>query len=190
MKSSTKRILSIGISGVLFILTLVVYANLIRPAAKEVGLKRAVLYSKATALENQRAAVGKVQELISRMKGVSQLQRTVSLIVPQSPGVTEALGQLRAITESSQVELSSFSISALPFQSNDAPLVRRLGTLELGLSVQGSYENVKSFLQALETNVRVFNVQSVRIAPARADSSNALGSRFAAQVTVLVYYQE
>ncbi|MDP2703674.1 MAG: hypothetical protein Q8P01_00345 [bacterium] len=190
MKSSTKRILSIGISGVLFILTLVVYANLIRPAVKEVGEKRSVLYSKATALQNQEAAVGKVQELVSQMKGVSRFERSVSLIMPQEPGVTEALGQLRAITESSQVALSSFSISASPFQSSDAPLVRRLGTLLLGLSVTGSYENIKGFLQALETNVRVFNVKSARIVPARADSPNAPSSQFTAQMTVEVYYQE
>lgn len=190
MKSSTKRILSIGISGVLFILTLVVYANFIRPAAKEVSEKRAILYSKATALQNQEAAVGKVQELISRMKEVSQPQRAAALIVPEEPGVTEALGQLRAITERSQVELSSFSISALPFESSNAPLVRRLGTLGLELSVIGSYENLKAFLQALETNVRVFNVKSARIVPARADSPNAPSSRFTAQLSVAVYYQE
>ena len=183
MKSSTKRILSIFLSGILFIGTLIVYSNFIRPAAGEVGGKRSVLFSKVTTFESQKEAVGKVQELISRLQGAARLEETVSLLLPTHPGVTQVLAQLRAITESSGVGLQSFSISPLPLETSKSPLVRRLGSLELGLSVQGGYENVKRFVQALETNVRVFNVKSLQIAPTQEGG-------FLAQISVEVYYQE
>ena len=183
MKASTKRILSIALSGFLFIGTLIVYSNFIRPAATEVGAKRSVLFSKSTTFNSQKEAVSRVQELIARLKGAARLEETVSLLIPTKPGVTEALAQLRAITESSGVRLQSFSIAPLPLEPSTSPLVRRLGVLELGLSVAGSYESVKQFLQAIETNVRIFNVKSLTIAPTREGG-------FIGQFSVQVYYQE
>jgi len=188
MKSSTKRILSIFLSGALFIATLVVYSNLIRPVAQEVGEKRSVLYSKVTVFESQRDAVSRVQDLITRLKGAAKLEQTVSLLLPSKPGVTEALSQIRAITDASGVVLQSFSISPKAFESSRSPLVRRLGSFTLGLSVEGGYENIKRFLQALETNVRVFNVQGFQVGPTR-EARSGFGN-FLSQITVEVYYQE
>ncbi len=188
MKSSTQRILSIFLSGALFIATLVVYANFIRPAVAEVSEKRSVLYSKVTTFEGQRDAVARVQELVTRLKGAAKLEQTVSLLLPNKPGVTEALSQIRAITDASGVGLQSFSITPKSFESSRTSLVRRLGILEIGLSVEGGYENVKRFVQALETNVRIFNVQDFRMGPTRGTKPGE--GEFLAQVTVEVYYQE
>src|SRR3989344_3211047 len=189
MRASTKRILSIGISGILFIAALVVYANLIRPATVLVGQKRSELYSKESAFENQKLAVQKVKELISKLQGVAELQRTVSLVMPSRPDITQVLNQLQAITNTYQTNLKSFTIRTLPFEGNSKALVKRIGTLELDVTVTGSYDSVKNFLRAMEANVRVFNVKRFRVSPA-GGSQGGVQDFFTAQVTFQAYYQE
>lgn len=191
MKGSSKRILSILLSGALFVATVVVYANFIKPAIEEVGDKRTLVFSKASAFENQTAAMTRAQSLIAKLRGAQKLQETVTLILPSKPNVTQVLNQLQAITKSSQAELRSFAISPLPFESSDRPLVKRLGILRLDASVEGSYEGVKSFLKALETNVRVFNVKDFKISSSRsASGGGSVADFFSGQVTADVYYQE
>ena len=192
MKPSTKRILSILFSGLLFIASLVVYANLIRPATAEISDKRSVVFFKNETFQNQQSAAVRVQDLITQSEGIPRLQGSISSMIPTDPNVTQILNQLDAIVRSSRVDLSSFSISLSPFLSSGQPLVRRLGVLNVNFSVFGPYEGIKSFLQNVETNIRLFNVDSIQITPVRSE----LGGRddfsggFTAVISAEVYYQE
>lgn len=191
MRASTKRILSIAISAILFIATLVVYSNLIRPEMSRVADKRDAVFSRAQVLESQTLAVSKVQGLASELQRTEELQNTVSLILPMDPEVTNVLNQLRAISISSRAQITSFSATHSPFQESGRSLVRRLGVLGVDVVVEGSYESVKGFLKALETNARVFNIESYSIGPMLLGSgSDAIDDFYSMSVTVEVYYQE
>ena len=189
MRASTKRILSIFISGVLFIATLVVYSSLIKPEIERVGKKRALVFSKSEAFQNQTAAVEKVRELVSKLKEAKQLGETIGLIMPQKPDVTGLMGQLQTMTRTSQTDLKSFTIKPLPFESEEKPLVRRLGVSAVDITVEGSYESVKVFLKSLETNVRLMNIESFAIGPL-GGAEKTLQDFYSAKIAFKVYYQE
>ncbi|MEK7086673.1 MAG: hypothetical protein AAB935_00245 [Patescibacteria group bacterium] len=186
MKPSTKRVLSIGLSGLFLIAVLIVYGNFIRPELVRIDKKRAAVLSKEALFNNQKTAVLGVQKLISQFQSVSRLQETVSLAMPLDENVTQALNQLQAIGKNSQASVVSFAINPLSFEPTREPLVKRLGVLETDLVLQGSYESLKSFLKYLETNVRVANVKNFRIGPGSSQSQDFYSLVLKAEM----YYQE
>lgn len=177
------------ISGALFIATLVVYSNLIKPEIEKVGKKRALVFSKSEAFQDQKNAVLKVQELVSKLKEAKQLGETIALIMPQKPDVTGLMGQLQTMAKTSQAELKSFTIKPLPFESDEKPLVRRLGIYGVDFVVEGSYESVKIFLKSLETNVRIMNIDSFTIGPL-GGAEKVVQDFYSAKISFRVFYQE
>lgn len=189
MRASSKRILSIAFAGFLFIGTLVVYANFIEPEVGTVGKMRAEVFSKEKTFRDQKQAVQKVQGLIAELKGAVQIQETVNLALPSNPNVTQILGQIHAIARSSQTELASFAIKPLSFQVNENALVNRVGVLGVSLAVNGSYESVKNFVRALETNIRISNVKTFEISSINS-GSRSTGNSLSASLALEVFYQE
>lgn len=189
MKTSTKRILSIGLAGFFFLGILLVYGSFIRPEMTEVNKKRALAISKETLFNNQRAAVEQVQDLISQFQSIAKLQETVSLALPLEENVTQALNQLQSIARLSRVTVRSFSIRPLAFEKSKQPLVKRLGALELDVSIEGSYEGIKSFLRSLETNVRVANAKTFHLVPL-AGGELGPSDGYNITLTVEIFYQE
>jgi len=176
------------IAGMLFIGTVVVYANLIQPAAVEVGAQRQLVFSKSAMFASQYTAVDRVRELIIKFQGTAKLQDTMDLVMPLTAQTTELLNQIQAIARSSQVSLESFSLSFLPFESGRSSLVRRLGVLQVGLSVSGSYASVQSFFRALERNVRLLSMErlDIRVVGGVRDVPSDI---FIGDATVRAYYQ-
>ncbi len=187
MKSSTKRILSIGLSALFFIAIIIIYGNLIRPELDKINKKRSVVVSKENLFNNQKTAVEEVQKLINEFQSSAQIEETVSLAMPREENVTQILNQMQAIARNSQANVISFSIGGLAFEPSKQPLAKRLGTLELDISIQGNYEAIKGFSGLLETNVRLVNIQDFRIAPV---SSAKPGEFYLLTIKAELYYQE
>jgi Tfp pilus assembly protein PilO len=185
MKTSTKRILSIALSGLFFVGIIVVYSGLIRPELAKINEKRALLISKETLFNNEQSAVNQVEKLLGEFQNLTDLQSAVSLALPLGANVTDALSQIQSIARLSSVTVSSFSIKPLALTASKQPLVKRLGSLEVSLAVAGSYDNLKNFVRSLETNVRVSNAINWRLAP-----SAGAGDNMNLDLTVDIYYQE
>lgn len=193
MKPSTKRILSIAFAGLFFIAALVVYGNLIRPKMTEVNEKRALAFSKETFLRNQQSSVAQIQNLIGQMQGTEKARTSIGLAMPEGTNVTQALSQLNAIARDKQVEFLNFSVG----QGNIRPkpssglLLRRVAEMDMGISVLGFYDNVKSFLEGVETNVRVSNVKKFSFAPLPKQGSGSTGGGlYSLGINLKMYYQE
>lgn len=186
MKTSTKRILSIGLAAFLFVGILVVYASFIRPELGRVGEKRALVVAKENLFANESNAVGQVQNLIGQFQSIAALQETVSLALPQEENVTGVLNQIQSIANLSNASLSSFTIKPLAYEATREPLVKRLGSLELTLSVSGSYGNLKQFLRSLETNVRIINISNFQFVPV----GDPLLDNYNLNLVVETFYQE
>lgn len=187
MKTSTKRILSIGLAGLFFIGTLIVYASFIKPEAGKVSEARSLTASKENLFNNQRLAVEEVQKLIGQFQSIAKLEETVSLAMPRGESITQALNQLQAIVRSSKVNLKAFTINPGTFEPSRQPLAKRLGSIKINVTVEGSYENIKNFLWSLETNVRVANIASFVMSPLSGGGAQDLYSLTA---LVEIYYQE
>lgn len=192
MRVSTKRILAVGVSFVLFIGALMVYLNLIRGTMESVNESRAAIASKTSLLKNQQQIVTQVQNLMQQFQNVGQLRSTISLAMPNGQDNIGALRQIEAIARSSNVLLTSVDFKASLARpargasaSSTQNLTKRLGILKVTLNVAGSYESLKRYLSQLETSVRLANVDSVKLAPAATpDQSSKM------TITVNMYYQE
>ncbi len=162
MKSSTKRILSILFSAFFLMAALVVYGSLIQPEIESASQLQAVVASKSQLLNNQRAAVEQVTNLIGQFQSATKLQETVGLAVPIGPNTTQALNQWQAVAQASQVSLQSLNIqSGQPVagaRGAPQPLVKNLNSIPTQVNAIGSYASIKQFLNSIETNARVMNV--------------------------------
>lgn len=185
MRASTKRILSILLSGIFLISLIFVATTLIRPEFENAMKKRAKLFAKENLFENQKNAVAQVQQLIQEFQEFSQLQETVSLAVPLSVETTQLLNQLEAIATASGVEIRTFeTLPQEAFEPSSQPLVRRLGSMKINMVVDGPYEGIKNFMKFLETNVRIFNIQNMVAV------SKQNGEFIELTLTVETYFQE
>lgn len=188
MKSSTKRILSIGFSAVFFIAALAVYGNFIRPEMDVIQEKRSRVNAKQNLFETQQIAVSQVEQVISTFQNANKFKETVSLAIPENPNVTNALGQLQAIARSNQVEFAKFSVKQNPPLASPGLLIQSLNVLSLDIGVKGTYQGVKGFLRGLETNVRIANTKTVSFAPAK-DLRQGSEEFYELNLSVDIFYQ-
>lgn len=184
MKTSTKRILSIGVSFLLVVGALLVYQNLIRPLGEEIDKKRAEASAKSDLFEKQSQAVKQAQDLIERSKSLGAIEETVSLAIPNKPEITNALSQVETIARLNNVILSNLDVKPVVPRKTSAALIKDLGVIEVNASVSGAYGNLKAFLRSLETNVRVANVKEFNFR-----SSAGTGGLYSMNLVVEFYYQ-
>ena len=190
MRASTKRILSIALSGMFFIGTLAVYTNFIKPEFTKIDERRSIIVSKENVFASQFAAVQQVQKLISESQKTASLQVIVSLAIPFRENTTQILNQMRVIAKNNEALMDSFSIKPLAFSPSKQPLVKRMGTLDVNLSLKGTYEALKGFLKSLETNARVANVAKLHFSPFGASQTGVFQDIYKMDLGVEIYYQE
>lgn len=192
MRTSTKRILSIGASALILIFTVIVFINLIQPELSDISGKRALIISKESLFQNQSAAVNQVQDLVSQFQSANRIKETVNLAMPVGPNTTEAIHQIETLANQSQVRLKSFTTRNLAFEPTKQPLIKRLGKIEVAITVDGAYEAVKTFLKYIETNVRIINVQTYQFGPITTSFAQAQAPQelYSVSLTVEMYYQE
>lgn len=182
MRASTKRIFSIGVSFLFVIGALLVYQNLIRPLGEEIDKKRSEAESKSDLFQKQSQAVQQAQDLIERSKNLGAIEDTVSLAIPNRPETTVALSQIEAIARLNNVVLSGLDVKAVAARRTSANLIKDLGVVEVSISVNGAYSNLKAFLRSLETNVRIANVREFNF-------RSGSGGLYTLNLVVEFYYQ-
>ena len=111
MRASTKRILSIMISALLLIAVAVIYVELIKPAYSSIQNLRGEIQARNNLLEEQNHAVSQVQNLISQLQdqNIAKFQEQISLVLPTTESVPQALSQYQAIAQASGL---AFNLSA------------------------------------------------------------------------------
>ncbi|MBI5147864.1 MAG: type 4a pilus biogenesis protein PilO [Parcubacteria group bacterium] len=190
MKASSKRIFSILGSGVLFITALVIYALFIRPEYDNVQRLRSEVASRSQAVEQQKDVIKQIQRLLQEYQSVARLQETLSLALPQESDVAEALNQLNGAAQIGGLAIQSAAVQSLAIRPSSAPIksAKGIGTLRFNTKISGDYEQIKRFLQMLETNVRLMDVKSLKI-ESGVDPTQKSAQKYLYNITVDVYYQ-
>ncbi len=191
LKSSSKRILTFFLSLALFVGSFVVYGSLLKPEYERVNRLRGELDSKTAFLAKQEEIVSKVQELLMRYEGAKTLQETISFALPANEATAPLFNQVFAIvgnlSRGGPFTLQSFSLGSAPVRAGAAPgrggRLSKIGTHTINLKAEGSYEALKLFLGAVETNVRLMDVTTLRISPSKA------GSFLTYDIAMSSYYQ-
>lgn len=193
-----------------FVATAIAYFYFIVPAYNSLQSSRQDEASRAQFVQNEQASVKKVQGLISTYQGQTALEDTISQALPQTPDISGALLQLNGIARIIGLSMGEISVeqallgpntqapanqeSTSPSGRNEplANIAAPLGTLTFKIQLTGSYEEFKNFVKEVETNIRIFNIQSFEIQP-KAESQGmhaaAPANVLNYTVTILAYYQ-
>lgn len=189
MKASTKRILSILASTLLLIAVVVIYIKLIKPAYSDVQQLRGEIQARENLLSEQNQAVNQVQNLIGQLQNqnITQFQDQISLVLPTGENVPQALNQYQTIAQASGLSLQTVALNYLAIKpaASNVNLTKGVGTERFKLKVLGSYEAVKTFLQAIETNVRLTDLVSLKISRTAQSGQNL----YVTEIVVDSYYQ-
>lgn len=193
MPASTKRALSLIISAGLVVSSLFIYATLISPAYADIKNLRGELSSKSDLLNNQKTSIDQVRKLIAQYQSVAKLGESLSLALPGDESVSSVMAQINAISQASGLTILSVGINYLPAKSAAVKLTsaRGIGSLKLDLKLAGSYSALKNFLQSMETNIRIMDMQSLKIDPVQSTAQSKAGTQdlFNFTLSVNTYYQ-
>ena len=186
MKASTKRILSILIAILMFVGSLFIYTSLIRPTYSEIKNQRAEIVSRLELINKHEASIKQVQKILNEYQNVSQLTETISLILPLEQNVPQSVNQITGLTKINNLAVDFLSAQQLAITPSTEPsLVKGMGTLRFNFALIGPYENFKKFLQALETNIGLMDLTSLKVEPATKSSKG----NFSYTMTVDTHYQ-
>lgn len=179
-------------SLVLVVLAIIVYFDFTQPIYQESQDIRAKMHSRQVFVDSQTSAINQVQTLIKSYQGQGQLQQLVSLALPIDPSPEAALLQLDAIAQLNRLGTDAYTVvtsgaqrSSVKTTASSTAQVGPLGTLRLQTKLTGTYSDLKNFLHNIETNIRIFDVQSISITPA----SKTAQDIFSFDVAIVAYYQ-
>ncbi|RJQ30051.1 hypothetical protein C4565_01265 [Candidatus Parcubacteria bacterium] len=190
MRASSKRVMSIGIAAMFLIGVLIVYGSFIRPAYSEIETKRAELSAAENLFNNQKNATEQVNKAFIDMKNATKVREVISQALPVGPNMTQALHQIESVVRSNKVNIDALTIREAPSEANKQILAKRLGKLGLNFSVSGTYESVRDFVRALETNVRVTNITNFEFSSGSSEFGGGSANLYTLQIVAEMYYQE
>jgi Tfp pilus assembly protein PilO len=154
----------IAIAGILFWVFLM-------PLYDNVMAQRDALADRATILENRNTILTNISALTKQYADrSSEIQRFAS-IVPAQKSVAELVSSVQALASQNGLQLTSLNLSA---DTNQGKNVYHSQSIDMGLS--GNYLAFKSFLIALEHNLRIIDITSIDASPNN-DNSSIIGFR-------------
>lgn len=136
-------------------------------------LKRVNQANVANSLEEERAAKARYLEGLARLSSAygeldAEQVESLNRMIPEDGDVPVLLAMIEAAAVNSDVNVNSISF-ALGEPDGFAVGIADIATMNVNMSVSNaSYTRFKLFLEALETNLRLFDIRSMDIDPASA----------------------
>lgn len=197
MKPSTKRLLSFTLAILFLIGSLVVFFNLIQPAYRGSQAMKAEIYSKEVSLKNEKNAAQQVQSLLEQYRGNNNPRNAVSAALPPANNQAEVVHELQSLAALNQLAVQSLAVSQpgskpvataasrAAAASSTAALVKPVGVVTAQVRVAGPYASFKSFLAAVETNIRLTDIQALVVTPVGKPNQDF----YTFDLTLSTYYQ-
>ncbi len=148
----------IAVAGILFWV-------LVMPSYDKVSANREALTERKTLLEGRGAIIANVKSLLKDYAAHADEVKRFSSIVPAQKSAAEIVSAIQTLATQNGVQLNTLAVGATlgdtqnPYQDQ---------TIDIG--VNGSYPAFKSFLSALEKNIRVIDITSIDASPTTEDS--------------------
>ena len=147
-------------------------------------------------MKDQEGTVKKVQDLSNAYKQQSDFQRRASLALPLTPDIAEALMQFNGLSQNNQIGITGFSVDSMGVykdpneakrkkKSGPEALVKPLGKIVFKLDFTSSYDAFKELMRGLETNMRIFHVESIGMKQAGKPNENA----YKFTLSIAAFYQ-
>jgi Tfp pilus assembly protein PilO len=175
MKHATQRLISFAIAVIVIVASLFIFFNLVEPAYGDAQTMKAEKFSKENFYANQQAIAKQVQATVSAYQGAGSPQALASLALPATKDEADLVNQVNVLAARYQIAVQNLTIAtpgAKSVQGKQATakaatstLVKPVGVLTLQIRAAGSYSAFKSFLQSLESNIRIMDIGSVNVSP-------------------------
>lgn len=183
------------ISFLLFAATLIVYFNLIVPANDDEQEVKAQVISRQEFIDSQKAAISQVQKLINSYKGEGDFQNAVSSILPSFPDLAGAFSQISGLIQINKILMQSMAVGTATNHEDSTSgakdkqfqqiAAKPYSSVDFQFRMVGTYENFKSFMKNLETNIRIFDVKRIDMQPSGKPNQDV----YIYDLTVSAYYQ-
>ena len=196
------------IGSILMVGAVVLYFQFVQPAYDKVQGIKAKRQSEEAFLRSEEDLIKQVKDLISAYQGQEKIRQAVSIALPMKEDVAGAITQISGIATQSALSITSIDVSAVapqtkkkaasgasgasPAQGNfQSTLQKPMGSISFRVSLMGGYENLKSFIKLLETNLLIFDVKSISLKPSvqTSNSKIVVQDAFEYEVLVTTYYQ-
>ncbi len=185
MKPAAQRLVGILVGMALVIGSLVVFSSLVVPQYKKIQELRGERQALSGLLAEEREAVDAVQRLIRQYDSVADLRNTLAITLPNEEETASMVNQFQGIASSNGILMDSLAVRPLAIEPTKmADIVRPVAPLRVSMTLVGNYESLKGYLAALETNVRIMDVKSIKV-----ENANSTAGPYRYQVEVDTYYQ-
>lgn len=166
MKASAKRFSSILVAILFFIASLFIYSSLIQPAYSDIKNLRTEVANRLDFISKNETFIQQVKNLLNEYQNVAKIQETTSLILPLNQNIPQGVNQINGLSKINNLTTELLSVQQLAIKPSKQPnLVKGLGSLRFTFRLTGPYENFKPFLQAMETNINLMDLVSLKIEP-------------------------
>ncbi len=184
MKDSEKRLIT-SLGSLVFIASaLYVYASWISPEIAVIQKERSRQHVLNETLVNYEAVMQEKIRIIAKYQDLSATEQVFAKVIPQNPNVPSFLNQLYGLADLNNVLISAIEFSELPLQiKQEGSLVKPHGTVQATIRCTSTYEDMKKYLNAIQTNIRIMNITAVNISEGFKDSPLLSYS-----ITVETYY--
>ncbi len=196
MKETTKRNLSLIL--VFFLLALVVFFNFSWPALlKTIDLNDSLKFAKDE-YARQTKSVQLAKQIVDRYKNLTNVNQMISLSLPKTDELYNVLVQLQRTSADSGLLIQNITIKMPTASSSqtsgtaaakESSLIKPTQTINLDLSLIGTYESFKTWLNAVETNIRLMDVASINFTSVLSGEKSTTTNLFNYRVNLNVYYQ-
>lgn len=164
MKPAAKRLIGVFGSLGLFIGALTVFSVLILPVLDTIQELRGEKAALSELYDQERKTVETVRGIFEQFGGVSNLQDTLSLALPTQEDIPSIVNQINGIAKTSGIIINAIDLKLLPINaSSQDDAFRPVGTVRVTLGLEGAYESIKLYLDSIETNVRIMDVQMLEV---------------------------
>jgi len=164
MNPALKRLIGVTVSLTFFLGSIVIFTALIVPASNEIQDLRGEREALTSILEEENLRIEAVRKLFQQFGSLTTLHETLERALPTEEEIPNVINQLQGMANVSGVTIDSLDITFPAIKAaNSNDVVRPLGEVQITFSLKGDYESVKSYLNGIETNVRIMDVQRLGI---------------------------
>ncbi len=195
MKETAKRNISLILVIVFFGAAMIVFFTLSWPNLTKVFDLNSVLNESKKEYEKQNQSLQLAKSIIEQYKNLNDVNQAVSLTMPKTDEIYNIIVQLNKIAESSGMSIEGLSLkevinnNELDDSNNRQNLVKPYRTISINTSLNGSYESFKTWLELVETNIRLMDVKSVSFEGVNLSSNKLINNFFNFNVNLDIYYQ-
>ena len=169
MKFFSKRFASILLSFVFFAFALILYFNFITPTYGDIKTEQGKLVAARQKNAEYTSVYTKLKQASAASQQSPEVQQRVSMAFPLAANIPDSMNQLSVIAAANGLSIVSVDITSAPIipaingKAETPSLIKGIGVIKNTIRLTGTYDQLRSFLQGVETGVRIVSISSVKI---------------------------